>query len=348
VPALAAGGGALLLAGLGAFLIFGGEAERPADTAPPPTVAVDTTAGTDDTSAPPSTKDATDEPPVDSTDPAPAEGPATNVGVAAGAPVLAEVRRLADGGRFADAALRWRQAADAPDRDAALSYLLDRAARATAEARAAAEARGAQSSPAYQDGRNAEARGTSLATRRSVDATEQFRLASSAYGRATAPTAAAASPTAPSVDPRPVPPSSASVPATVTAAGQLAGASTTTATPPPPRPPVAQDQRPAVLAALDAFAAAYNTRDVGAVAATWPGMPAEWRNSLAQSFRTFSSVDWTFTSRTATVTGDTAQVLAAVTIRRTGSRGSPTSNQRYRFDLRRNAGSWVIQSVTLQ
>src|SRR5690606_27055607 len=107
-------------------------------------------------------------------------------------------------------------------------------------------------------------------------------------GRATAPTAAAASPTAPSVDPRPVPPSSASVPATVTAADQLAGASTTTATPPPPRPPVAQDQRPAVLAALDAFAAAYNTRDVGAVAATWPGMPAEWRNSLAQSFRTFS------------------------------------------------------------
>jgi ketosteroid isomerase-like protein len=181
-----------------------------------------------------------------------------------------------------------------------------------------------------------------------VDATEQFRLASSAYGRATAPATAQTSPTPTPEEPRPVPPSSTSVPTTVASGRQLPGAPTITATPPPPPPPAAQDQRPAVLAALDAFAAAYNTRDVGAVAATWPGMPAEWRNSLAQSFRTFSSVDWTFTSRTPTVNGDTAQVLAAVTIRRTGSRGSPTSNQRYRFDLRRSAGSWVIQSVTLQ
>lgn len=279
-------------------------------------------------------------------EPDPAAEPPSEPAAPIGTPILAEIRRLGDAGRIPEAVARWRQATDAPDRDAALAYLLGRSATVTRTARAAAEARGAQASPAFEEGRSAEARGSALASRRSVDATEQFRLAASAYARATAP---APAPTQPQVteNTRPPQPLPTNVPTTVPKGGQLPGSTPNPVAPPPPAP-AAPDQRPAVLAVLDAFAAAYNTRDVGAVAAVWPSMPAEWRSSLTQSFRTFSSVDWSYTSRTATVNGDVAQVLAAVTIRRTGSRGSPTSNGRYQFDLRRRSGAWVIERVVLQ
>jgi hypothetical protein len=107
------------------------------------------------------------------------------------------------------------------------------------------------------------------------------------------------------------------------------------------------DPRPAILAQLDAFEAAYESRSVEAVQRVWPSMTAAWRQSLQTAFSRYSSVTWTFASRNVTVDGDTAAVETEVSVLSVGPRESIPTTRRYRFELTRRGAAWSIANVTL-
>jgi hypothetical protein len=107
------------------------------------------------------------------------------------------------------------------------------------------------------------------------------------------------------------------------------------------------DPRPAILAQLDAFEAAYESRSVEAVQRVWPSMTAAWRQSLQAAFSRYSSVTWTYGSRNVTVDGDTATVETEVSVLSVGPRESIPTTRRYRFELTRRGTAWAIANVTL-
>ncbi len=205
-------------------------------------------------------------------------------------------------------------------------------------ARVAADARGATTSPEYLQARQLQSRAEAARARpnEAVVAVRAFLEAAGAFARAEA---------------RPMPPA----PTTVAAA-------TTTIAPPPPatttvppattttpvRPPPTARAEPLILARLDAFERAYESRSVAAVEAVWPGMPDVWRQTLQRSFRQYSSVEWTYNSRTVTVTGDTATVLTDVAVTSEAGGRSLTTPRRYQFVLRAQGGSWVVTDVRLR
>lgn len=254
-------------------------------------------------------------------------------------PIAPDIRQLVASGRADDAVVRWRQHAEAPDREAALAVIVEHFSAASVRAKSAAVARGARGSDAFLEGEAAETRAAQLARARSIDAAAQYRQATAAFDRAQAPRPATPTSGTPTSTPagtsrddaRPAEAPTASLP---TKSGSTSAG--------------AADHQPAVLAVLDAFAAAYNRRDLDGIAALWPSMPGEWRTSLTNSFRTFSSVDWTYTSRAIEVSGDSAQARIAVAVRSSGSRGTFNSSRNYLVDLRRQGGRWTIASMTLQ
>jgi len=111
---------------------------------------------------------------------------------------------------------------------------------------------------------------------------------------------------------------------------------------------VAANPEPLILAQLDAFERAYESRSVDAVQGVWPTMTNAWRQALQKSFRDYSEVEWQFTSRVVTITGDTATVLADAAVTSvSGGRRIPT-NRRYTFVLRARNGAWGITDVSLR
>ena len=125
---------------------------------------------------------------------------------------------------------------------------------------------------------------------------------------------------------------------------------TTTTTPEAPKASstVPVNPEPLILAQLDAFERAYESRSVAAVEAVWPAMPGSWRQSLQKSFQQYSEVEWQFTGRAVTVNGDTASVIADVAVTSvTGGQLIPT-NRRYEFVLRARNNVWTISDVRLR
>ena len=181
------------------------------------------------------------------------------------------------------------------------------AERRTTAARRAADQRGAGDSPAYARARQHHQQAEAARTRRGqpAAAVRLFLEAAGEYERA-----------------MPQLPSSTTsvgtkgpVAVTSTTVPPSPPATTTTAQEPPKKPPtVPINPEPLILAQLDAFERAYESRSVAAVQEVWPSMPDSWRQSLQKSFRDYSSVEWQFTGRVVTVNGDTASVLADATV----------------------------------
>ena len=133
------------------------------------------------------------------------------------------------------------------------------------------------------------------------------------------------------------------------ASGPLPNVNSGPPRPEAPRPGLrAADLHPAILAQLDAFEMAYETRRVAAVRRVWPTMPQHWARSLQDSFRNLSSVDWKYGDRSVAVNGLSATVTSRVRIERRGtSRQVPVTYGTCSFDLRLRDGRWVITAVTV-
>ena len=103
-----------------------------------------------------------------------------------------------------------------------------------------------------------------------------------------------------------------------------------------------------ILAQLDAFEGAYESRSVAAVEAVWPGMPDSWRQGLQKSFRDYSVVEWRFTGRAVTVKGDTASVLVDAVVTSVSGGRRLVTPRRYEFVLRARNAVWTISDVRLR
>jgi hypothetical protein len=215
------------------------------------------------------------------------------------------------------------------------------AERRTSAARRAADQRGAADSAAYAEALQRQQQAEAARTRRgqAARAVRLFLEAGGEYDRAVPrpPSPPSVLPKDPTVAPPPVVP--------------LPRPETTPA--PAPEAPKAPSSapinpEPLILAQLDAFERAYESRSVAAVQTVWPGMPDSWRQALQKSFRDYSEVEWRFASRVVTVNGDTATVLADAAVTSVSGGRRITTNRRYEFALRARNSVWVISDVRLR
>lgn len=214
------------------------------------------------------------------------------------------------------------------------------AERRMAAARRAADTRGAGDSPVYAEARRHQQQAEAARTNRgqAAAAVRLFLEAVGEYERAV-PRPPSPPPSFLAKDRTEEPPPVVTLPKPET-------------TPAPEAPkapsPAPANPEPLILAQLDAFERAYESRSVAAVEAVWPGMPDAWRQGLQKSFRDYSEVEWRFTGRAMTVKGDAASVLADAVVTSVSGGRRLVTPRRYEFVLRARNNVWTISDVRLR
>jgi hypothetical protein len=279
--------------------------------------------------------------------PQPSSTPAERTNAA----LAAQVRSAAARGDVRRAASLLRaMALHDPARPLLEREVLHRAQRLASDARQAALTRGATTAGAFVAASALMRRADDLFASDPIDAIALYGAAQQSFDAASAPAQVGQIErpgfAAPDVG-RPPVAADSSRSGSSTAADGAAG-STGEARPSPEAAtrPAASDS--AILAQLDAFEHAYETKRVAALRQVWPTMPEPWARSFQASVRNVSSVDWIFGDRRVAVKGPSSTVTSRVRIQRSG-RGTgrlPDTEATYRFELRQRSGRWVISAVT--
>ena len=108
-------------------------------------------------------------------------------------------------------------------------------------------------------------------------------------------------------------------------------------------------ERRAVLAAMERFRIGYRNRDMDAVLAAFPGLPADVRRTMQRTFDDCIIYEVTFDSMNLSLPADATNAQADVRSTHTctqRSRGSQTTTMQHDvYALRKNGNGWVLSSV---
>jgi eukaryotic-like serine/threonine-protein kinase len=119
------------------------------------------------------------------------------------------------------------------------------------------------------------------------------------------------------------------------------------APPPPPAPAPAADPRPQILAVIQQYSAAIESRNVDAIKKVYPGMLARQALDWEQFFRAVDEIDVQLDVTGLDVLGNTAQAQLSGVYNFTdpGTRRPRHENVSFAAALQRDGGRWLIQSV---
>ena len=323
------------------------------------TTATDTDTAQTEPTPPPETTQRPDLPTVDRREGLPAERPPSALPVPpvnmTNAALVAQVRAATSRGDLRRAASLLRgMAVHDPARPALEREVLQRAQRLASDARQAALMRNADKTNAFVAAAMLMGRADGQHAGDPIGAIALYGAAQQSFAAASAPTQVAQTGL-----PRPAgskqgpPPPTSDSPQSRTSNGG-AGDRPAVKAPDSRRPTLevgtqSTDPHPAILAQLDAFERAYETRKVAAVRRVWPTMPEQWANTLQATFRNLSSVDWRYGDRSIALNGPLSTATSRVRIERRGGRSgqAPVTEATYRFELRQRDGRWVISAVTI-
>jgi serine/threonine-protein kinase len=128
-----------------------------------------------------------------------------------------------------------------------------------------------------------------------------------------------------------------------------------TTDPPPakPKPPVTVDpaakDEDLIRGALARFASAFESRSIDMLAAAWPSVDRDARQSYQNVFRQNRALDWTFLGQRISNANGLATAVCSVRLTRTDIRGTTITEERtYVFQLRQTPQGWTIVNASVQ